>query len=270
MTAHAKRCATVAAIGALCWVTGVAGAAESSRSPARASYDTLKSLPDWQGWWGLETPLLAELRAAPAPLKPELVAALQKVMASDAGGGRDIYCRPSQFTGYSGGFVESVEFLFTPGRVTLTNESGLIRRIYTDGRSLPREVDPSSTGLSVGHWEGQTLVVETSGVDPKALYPQPYAGSIPVGRDVKILERISLRDADTLQFVVTTIAPDIFTAPDQRTRVYSRVPKHTALQISFCSDFDRAVDPVSGKQRFDMTPPADLPPPPPPPSPPPR
>jgi hypothetical protein len=35
-----------------------------------------------------------------------------------------------------------------------------------------------------------------------------------------------------------------------------------ANEITFCSDDDRSLDPVSGKQRFDMTPPADLPPPP--------
>jgi hypothetical protein len=61
-------------------------------------------------------------------------------------------------TGYSGGLAESVEFLITPGRVTLLNESGLIRRIYTDGRSMPADLSDSSTGTSVGHWEGQTLV----------------------------------------------------------------------------------------------------------------
>ena len=135
------------------------------------------------------------------------------------------HCRPRQFTGYSGGFVESVELLFTPDRVTLTNESGLIRRIYTDGRSLPGEVDPSNSGMSVGHWEGETLVVETIGIDPQALYPEPIAGAVPIGRNVKITERISLRDADTLQFEITTTAPEIFIAPDRRTRLYKRVPK---------------------------------------------
>jgi hypothetical protein len=228
-----------------------------------AAYDALKSLPDWGGWWGLEGPLTAELRSTPPPLKPDLLAGMQKRGTSDEGGFRDLYCRPSQFVGYSGGFAESVEFLFTPGRVTLTNESGLIRRIYTDGRSPLTQVDPSSTGFSTGRWEGQTLVVETTGIDPKALYPQPFVGSIPVGRNVKVVERISLRDAQTLQFDIIMTAPDIFTAVDRRTRVYSRVPKRTALQISFCTDSDRAIDPDTGKQRFDMTPPPDLPPPPP-------
>jgi hypothetical protein len=251
-------CGLVAAFFVIC-----PASAQQQTSELGARYDSLKSLPDWSGWWGLEGPLSTELGRERPPLKPELLAKLWQVASSDAGGGRDLYCRPSEFTGYSGGFVESIEFLFTPGRVTLTSETGLIRRIYTDGRSLPRDIEATRTGMSVGRWEGHTLVIDTVGIDPNALYPQILSGAIPVGRNVKILERVSLKDPDTLQFEITMQAPDIFTAPDKRTRVYARVPKRTALQISFCTDHDRAVDPDTGKQRFDLTPPADLPPPPP-------
>jgi hypothetical protein len=235
---------------------------QEKAAQAAATYDSLKSLSDWSGWWGLEGPLPAEFQLQPPPWKPELRARFEKVNNSNEGGFRNLYCRPSEFAGYSGGFVESVEFLFTPGRVTLTNESGLIRRIYMDGRRIPADVDPSNTGVSTGRWEGQTLVVETVGIKPGALYPQAIAAAVPVGRNVKVVERISLRDPQTLQFDITMTAPDIFTAPDKRIRLYSRVPKRTAADISFCAEFDRAIDPETGKQRFDMTPPADLPPPP--------
>ncbi|MEJ1963754.1 MAG: hypothetical protein WDO56_20215 [Gammaproteobacteria bacterium] len=253
----------LAAVGGLAFlVTCPAGAQQKTALPG-ATYESLTSLPNWSGWWGLEGPLAVEYQQAPAPLKPELGARMQKLAASDEGGARGVYCRPSEFPGYSGGFVESVEFLFTPGRVTLTNESGLVRRIYTDGRPSPQDVDATTTGTSVGRWEGQTLVVETFSIDPRVLFPQPGPIALPIGRNVKVVERISLRDANTLQFDISTTAPDIFTRPDKRTRLYSRVPKRTALQVSFCTDNDRAIDGETGKQRFDMTPPADLPPPPP-------
>jgi hypothetical protein len=240
-----------------------AASAEQKASLPGATYESMQALPDWSGWWGLDEPLPAEIRRSRPPLKPELMESFLKTFNSDAGGFKDLYCRPSEFTGFSGGLVESIEFLFTPGRVTLTSESGLIRRIYTDGRSLPKDVDVTATGTSVGHWEGQTLVVETIGIDPKALYPQLMPAAIPVGRNARVVERISLRDRDTLLFDITMTAPDIFTATDKRTRVYSRVAKRTALQISFCTSNDRAIDHQTGKQRFDMTPPSDLPPPPP-------
>ena len=109
------------------------------------------------------------------------------------------YCRPQQFTGSSGGFTEAVEFLFTPGRVTITNEMGLIRRIYTDGRALPADPDVTNTGFSVGRWEGQTLVVETVGINPDALYPDTRSRracrSAPMRASA---ERIFLKDPNTL------------------------------------------------------------------------
>jgi hypothetical protein len=88
-------------------------------------------------------------------------------------------------------------------------------------------------------------------------------GAVPIGANVRISERISLTDPNTLQFDIVTVAPDVLTEPDRRTRVYSRLPKTVANEITFCADDDRSIDPVSGKVRFDMTPPADLPPPPP-------
>ena len=204
-------------------------------------------------------PLPDEWRRNPPPLKPEVVA------ARDAGPDLDLrrYCRPLQFTGSSGGFVEAVEFLFTPGRVTLTNEMGLVRRIYTDGRALPMDFVATNTGTSVGRWEGQTLVVYTAGINPQALYPGTQPDAVPIGENARISERIFLTDANTLQFEIVTTAPDILTEPDRRTRVYSRLAKTTANEVTFCADDDRSIDPTSGKQRFDMTPPPDLPPPPP-------
>jgi len=79
---------------------------------------------------------------------------------------------------------------------------------------------------------------------------------------VRITERIFLKDSGTLQLDIVTVAPDVLTEPDRRTRVYSRLPKTAASEITFCTEYDRSIEPGSGKQRFDLTPPADLPPPP--------
>ena len=57
-----------------------------------------------------------------------------------------------------------MEFLMTPGQVTIVIEAyNQIRHIYTDGRPLPADPDPTFYGTSVGHWEGDTLVAETVG-----------------------------------------------------------------------------------------------------------
>jgi hypothetical protein len=245
---------------------GLVSAAALMLTVVTASAQPSAPLPDWSGWWGHRVPMPDELRRNPPPFKPEIGAAMRAAAA--LGTGTDIdpdpmrYCRPPQFTGSSGGFTEAVEFLFTPGRVTITNEMGLIRRIYTDGRSLPAHPDFTNTGFSVGRWEAQTLVVDTVGIDPEARYPGRGPGAPGIGADARITERIFLKDPGTLQFDIVTEAPEVLTQPDRRTRVYTRLPKSAANEITFCSDNDRSIDPDTGKQRFDMTPPPDLPPPP--------
>jgi hypothetical protein len=223
-----------------------------------------EELPDWSGWWGINEPPPAEFARHPPPMRPADLETLRVAIREDLPGDPGRFCYPQEFVGYSGGFVESVEFLFTPGRVTLTNEGGMLRRIYTDVQTPPADLDDSRMGLSIGRWEGQTLVVETTGIDPEVRFPRrSQVGSIAIGRNARITERITLISRETLEFQITVEAPEILLEPDQRTRTYVRVPKQVHREISFCTDNDRSIDPLTGEQRFDMTPPADLPPPPP-------
>jgi len=240
-----------ALLGVLAFVT--VSAQPAGNTPG-AAYASLAALPDWSGWWGFGQAGPDELRTQPLPLKP---AARDAARAAGPDADPLRYCRPSQFTGSNGGFTEAVEFLFTPGRVTVTNERGLLRRIYADGRAMPAVLDPTNTGVSIGHWEGQTLVVETRGINPLASY-----GGVPIGKNVRITERMFLKDPGTLQIDVVTEAPDVLAQPDRRTRLYKRVAKTMANEITWCTEYDRSIEPGSGKQRFDLTPPADLPPPP--------
>ena len=142
-------------------------------------------------------------------------------------------------------------------------QQGLIKiNPPTDGRPMPPDPAPTNTGLSVGRWEGETLVVETTAINPRALYPARQQGAVPIGDNVRITERIFLKDPNRLQLDVTTVAPDVLTQPDRRTRLYSRLAKTTPTEITFCTEYDRSIDPATGEQRFDMTPPPDLAPPP--------
>lgn len=62
--------------------------------------------------------------------------------------------------------------------------------------------------------------------------------------------------------ITVTTAPDVYTAPFESTTLYRRDRAHVLQDINFCGDHDRAVDDNTGQERFDMTPPPDLPPPP--------
>jgi hypothetical protein len=255
--------AVAATIGVVCALLGVIAAAQTTANVQPGSdYASLAKLPDWSGWWLPDAPGATEQpEDRPPPFTPDAAQARNESLAADVPVPL-VYCRPREFTGLSGSFTEAMEVLFTPGRVTLTTERGLLRRIYTDGQPMPEDLEYTNTGTSIGRWEGGTLVVETAGIDPQVHYPSRGAGGIPFGENVVIHERIYLLDNDTLQFDIEIFAPDIFSEPHQQTQILRRLSKTMANEISWCSESDRSLDPLSGQQRFDATPPPNLPPPP--------
>jgi hypothetical protein len=199
------------------------------------TYASIQSLPRWSGWWNLNVPSLTEFQRQPPPMKAADLVRFRAVRAQNLESDPNRWCRPAQFVGHSGGFVEDIEFLFTPGRVTLTNESGLIRRIYTDGRPVPRDLEVNTTGTSIGRWEGETLVVETVGINPDAKYPDRGPGSLPIGKHVNVTERIALKDENTLEFDVTVIAPEHpHRARPAQAPVLARIEANAARSFILC------------------------------------
>lgn len=276
---------TALGLGAICAAAGCADETPAQIASAPGmTYDSIEQLPDFSGWWQLRLDrtagiavFLKSMEPYVANLKPEAAEQFNRVRTAVFGSGDSSgppaslpdpvdlgrppsYCQPQRFVGDNGGFVEAVEFLFTPGRVTITNETGMIRRIFLN-QPVPAEVDESYMGTSVGQWEGQTLVVETVGLDHGAEAPN-VLGAVKLGRGARTLERFSLKDPSTLEIELTVTAPEIFTAPVKVVNVFERLSDYSYQENTFCVDDDRSVDPVTGRQRFDLTPPSDIAPPP--------
>jgi hypothetical protein len=81
------------------------------------------------------------------------------------------------------------------------------RQIYTDGRALPEGTDPSYLGYSVGKWDGDTLVVDTIGLNDKTWLDD--AGH-PHSDALHVVERIRRTGADTLQVSLTIEDPKAY------------------------------------------------------------
>ena len=242
------------------------------------SYDSLKELPDLSGWWMVPVEFNANARSSalgrPPPLQPEYMPKVMQFVRQVLAGvdpadlgfsvkerdcGRPRFDGGLQFLGYSDndGFVGALEILSTPGRVTVTNEYGLIRRIRLDARPLPTDLEESSTGTSIGHWEGKTLVIETGGID----HTMEVVPGVPVGRNVRVIERLKLKEPDVLEVETRVTAPEILTTSWMTTKLFHRDRGHRFQELQNCVKNDRSVD-AAGRQRFDLTPPAGLPPPP--------
>jgi hypothetical protein len=86
----------------------------------------------------------------------------------------------------------------------------LWRTIWTDGRALPKDPDPAWNGYSVGHWDGDTFVVESSGYDDRTWVD--HFGN-PHSDQMVLVERYKRLDADTLQADMTLTDPKTYTAP---------------------------------------------------------
>ena len=104
-----------------------------------------------------------------------------------------------------------MEIVQTPGRVLMLFEfSHFIRQIYTDGRKHNTDLGPTWMGDSIGHWDGDTLVVDTIGFNDKTWLDR--AGH-PHSTDLHLVERIRRVDQTTLEDDLTIEDPKAYTKP---------------------------------------------------------
>jgi hypothetical protein len=115
-------------------------------------------------------------------------------------------CKPSggprQFlTPYGVEFVDLPEL----HRIFIMDQGGphTYRTIYMDVKSHPKDLVPSYYGHSIGHWEGDTLVVDTTNFSDKTT----LRGS---GPGLHVIERFSLADGNTLRYQFTVDDPASF------------------------------------------------------------
>lgn len=78
------------------------------------------------------------------------------------------------------------------------------RQIWTDGRQLPSDPEPRFYGYSIGHWDGDTFVVESNGFDDRVWID---ADGHPISNDAKLEERYRRVDHDTLELQMTLTDP---------------------------------------------------------------
>ena len=196
--------------------------------PTAQDYQALAKLPDWSGVW---TPVIsdqvAQEKTNRPPWKPLIAKQIERMYAEEAAG-RPFpiidHCFPTGMPSWMLITHNAFEVLFTPGRVTVLGEGdgNRLRRIYTDGRPHPADPDPSFHGHSIGHWEGDTLVVDTVGLLPQAYLAVNEAVGVPNDGDMHIVERLHLQGADTLADDLQISANKVLSKTWSTTRKYYR------------------------------------------------
>ncbi len=105
-----------------------------------------------------------------------------------------------------------------------------VRQVWTDGRKHPDQVDPTWMGHAIGHWEGDTFVVDTIGLRNGVRDAWLDGSGHVAGPNLHIVERYQRLDNDTMRIELTLEDPKAFTKPWIRT-IYRRLrPKWDLIQ----------------------------------------
>jgi hypothetical protein len=125
--------------------------------------------------------------------------------------------------------VYPMEVIQTPKQVTIIAEAfSEVRRIYIGKSQLSLDdVDPGYYGHSVGHWEGDTLVVSTIGIKESV---RGYQG-LPHSEKMQISERIRRTSADALTDQITLEDPAVLEKPVTYTLNYKFVPNYEMVEF---------------------------------------
>ena len=108
-------------------------------------------------------------------------------------------------------FVMTFKTIQTPREIVLLTElNSPPRQIYTDGRPLPKDPEPSWMGYSIGKWEGDTLVVETIGLNDRGWLD---GFGHPRSEQMHITERYRRRDIGHMDLEFTFNDPKYYTRP---------------------------------------------------------
>jgi hypothetical protein len=240
-----------------------ATAQTTPNSPARL--EAYSKLPDWSGLWRLKgSPGLLDVENGRTftpgsrdhpPYKPDWEARYQTDLVRAEHQGDAIYPNPlvDSHTLYCAAGMPRIigtpfdyEFVVTPEATWIIVEKET-RHIYTDGRGFPPEDElwPTLLGRSIGHWEGQTLVVETISVK-SGLWADTTPATL--SEQARYTERIRQIDANTLEDQATITDPTALTKPWSFTKHYSRMkPGSWAAEPETCGGPDDRNPIVNGR-----------------------
>jgi hypothetical protein len=225
---------------------GIPRTADGKPNLAAPTPRTGAGQPDFTGLWGMSADIaigniavrnVGDLK--PADIQP-WAQALVRERAENFGRDNPRYhCRP-EGPGYSTGGGGMKRILQTPAMIAILSEDLTYRQIFMDGRPLESDPNPSWMGYAVGRWDGDTLVVESSGYNDRTWLLDGY----PHTEKLHMTERFRRPDFGHLEVSVTFQDPGAYTKPFT-VSVSGRLSADTELLETICNE-----DGDSGQQHW--------------------
>jgi hypothetical protein len=239
-----------------------------TRQQQEKAWHAIAKLPDfWQGTWQSIGAIADDFPVSPdyTPAALEQIRTFKPTEDSPFAN-----CTPLglPFAQSIGGMP--MKFFQSPGMIALYIESsGMTRFIHTDGRAHNNPPNPSYLGESIGHWEGDTLVVDSTGFEDGTLFqigrdrrpllggdPNPMAGVIfgKHGPNMRLVERMRLVDLKTLEIQTTVHDDTVFKKPYALPpRKFLRgIERRNEPQEWACTDNRDFLDPETGKLELNV------------------
>ena len=193
--------------------TGIPRTADGKPNLTAPAPKAADGKPDLSGLWrlGIEIGYAANITAdlAPSEIQP-FAKALSRTRLEDFG--KDdpeiTGCLPGGPRHITHGGLSKI--IQTPTLIAILFEDLSYRQIFLDGRQLPRDPNPTWMGYSVGHWAGDTLVVESAGFNDRTWLD--FAGH-PHSEALRMTERFHRRDVGHLDLQVTLDDPSVYAKP---------------------------------------------------------
>jgi len=199
--------------------------------------------PDLSGLWGTEdntyfVNLTGDLKSGEIrPWAEEVYKKRVEALDRDTPGTRCLPGGPMEILSAQYRIIQS------PNVIGVLYGSGAYRQIFTDGRELPKDPNPTWWGYSVGHWEGDTLVVESAGFNDRSWLD--FSGH-PHTEELRVTERFRRRDFGHIDLQMTLEDPKTFTKPFTITLGVNFVPDTEMLEY-VCNENERDSAHLVGK-----------------------
>jgi hypothetical protein len=172
-----------------------------------------------------------------APLQPWAAEVLKKRMGDNMKDNPDAHCLPLGLMQLHL-HPQPRKIIQTPNLIVILYEAQAgVRQIFMDGRSSPpADVQPWWYGYSVGHWDGDTLVVTTTGFRDDVWLD---VDGTPLTNTGRMIERFTRPNYGTLDIEITIDDPHVFTKPFT-VKVTQRIMADTDLIEFICNENERS------------------------------
>jgi hypothetical protein len=197
--------------------SGIPRGADGKPDLAAPAPRTPYGKPDLSGVWQAEgqeffRDLASGLKPGEVVMQPWASALEKERVAKEHGEDPLARCLPHGVPRINTNGLFPFKIIQTPKLVVILYEQlNLFRQIFLDGRRLVNNPNPTWLGYSTGHWDGDTLVVETSGFNDKT-WLDTMQGH-PASDALHVIERLRRPNFGTLEVVATIDDPKAYTKP---------------------------------------------------------